>query len=333
MKKKSNIYAAAILGGMLSSVLILAASSIAHAQANAVVTPDQTSAATASQASAQSAPQNNVAPPAPEATQEETPLEITADQSLQWNQNQKSYTARGRAQAQQGDMTLNAETLEAFYREGATSSNEIFEMIATDNVKIVSQGHTAYGDKVIYNVDNATAIMTGKNLLMESEGQTVTARDQFVYHTDSGKLIAKGQAVATRAQDKITADELAAIFSTPSKTSGDKIQKPKSLGATDTNSTSKRQLDTITATGNVVITTPTEIITGSHGIYDAKTNKATLTGHVVIKRDQHVLEGEKAIVDMNTHISELTGGNIHTGGRVRGVFYPAAEKSKKDAQQ
>ena len=92
----------------------------------------------------------------------------------------------------------------------------------------------------------------------------------------------------------------------------------------------KRKLDHADADGHVVITTPTDVLTGDHGTYTAGTSLAVITGHVKITRGPNVLEGERAEVDLATNVSRMIGApdSAQTGtGRVRGVFYPGSGKT------
>jgi lipopolysaccharide export system protein LptA len=247
-----------------------------------------------------------------------TPVEITADGSLEWNRNEKTFIARKNALAKQGETSIHAETLTAHYRDGAGGGMDIHQVQAESGVELKSKDTTAYGQKADYDLDKAYAIMTGDNLKMISPDQTVTARDKFEYWTTEGKLIAVGNARADRKNAKGETDTLEA----------DTISAILKDGAQG-----QRKLETLEATNNVVITTPTEKITGQHGIYHADTNKATLTGGVVLHRGPNVLEGDRAEIDMNTNTSQLFGGAVTptASGQVRGVFYPGTEKNDGSA--
>lgn len=240
------------------------------------------------------------------------PLEITADETLEWMRTDKKFVARGKAAAKQGDVVINADTLTADYRENKKSSFDIYRLTATGNVVITSGGHVATGEKAVYEVDTSLAVMTGDNLSLTAPEQKVTARDRFEYHVNKGELHAIGQAHATQGQDTIDADRMAAYFS---------------KGADG-----KNKLDKMTADGNVVIITPTEKLAGARGIYTAAADTAELIGAVRITRGPNVLEGERAEVNLTTSVSKMYGGGNtgETPGRVRGVFYPGSEK-KPDA--
>lgn len=230
------------------------------------------------------------------------PLEITADDTLEWRRNDRQYVARGNASAKQGDVTIAADMLRADYRETASSSSDIYKLTAEGTVRIISQGNTAEGDRAEYDVDARKAVMTGKSLRLTSPEQVVTARDRFEYDVAGGRLSAVGAARAVQGDDRIDAAILSAVFAADTKTG-------------------KRTLKRLEAEGGVTITTPAEILTGDHGDYDSATNVARLTGHVRIVRGPNTLEGESAEVNLTTNVSTMRG-NSAAGGRVRGVFYP-----------
>ncbi len=233
------------------------------------------------------------------------PLEITADESLEWHRTEKLFIAKKNAVATQGETNIAAQTLTAHYREDAKGDMEISKLTADDAVTITSNETTAHGQKAVYDLDSGLATMTGDNLKMVGPDQTVTAQDRFEYWINDNRLNAIGRAKVTRLEDTVEADKVSATF------------KESAEG--------ERVLDAMEATGNVVITTPTEVVTGSHGIYHAETNIAELSGGVQIKRGPNILEGEKAQVNLNTNVSKMYG-SAQTGGRVRGVFYPGSEE-------
>lgn len=243
-------------------------------------------------------------------TQKDKPLEITADQTLEWHRNDKKYIARGKAEAKQGLTTINAETLTADYRETAQSNFDIYRMTAQDNVIITSQGNQAFGDKAVYELDTGIATMTGTALKMTAPDQTITARDKFEYGVTEGRLSAYGDVIILRGKDKIQADKASAFFAENTESE-----------------TSSRKLERFEGEGNVIITTPTEILQGDRGVYRADSNTAEVLGNVKITRGPNVLEGERAEINLTTNVSRMFGNTTTTsptGGRVKGVFYPGS---------
>ena len=239
------------------------------------------------------------------------PLEITADNSLEWYRAEQKLVAKGNAIAKQETSSIEAETLSANYREGAEGRFEISQMNADSNVIIRAQNSTAYGDNAVYNLDQSLATMTGESLRMISPDQVVTAQERFEYHVDQGKLLAIGNAEATRpnkngGNDKLNANTISAVFKE--------------------NAQGERVLETLEAKGNVIITTPAEKVTGTYGIYRASTNKAEIKGNVMITRGPNILQGERAEVDMTTNTSRIFGGGTQNNGRVKAVFYPGSSE-------
>ncbi|MEM6781236.1 MAG: LptA/OstA family protein [Pseudomonadota bacterium] len=142
---------------------------------------------------------------------------------------------------------------------------------------------------------------------MVSPDQTITANDKFIYQTAQRRATAVGNAKVVLAEDTLSANTIEAVFKEQSNEGG------------------QDAVETLEAKGNVVITTPTEVLSGNYAIYRSATNKAEITGNVKITRGPNILEGARAEVDLTTNISKMFGAE-ETGERVRGVFYPNSEK-------
>src|SRR3546814_2214101 len=70
------------------------------------------------------------------------PLEINANDGIEWNRNDKTYIARGNARAASGDVEVLADVLTAHYRDPGgdeEASTEIYLLEAVGNVRINSQ--------------------------------------------------------------------------------------------------------------------------------------------------------------------------------------------------
>jgi lipopolysaccharide export system protein LptA len=242
---------------------------------------------------------------APFASGAASPLEISADQGLTWDRAGRRYIAQGRAEVRQGDMRVTADKLTAEYADdgGAT---DVRRVVAEGNVTLAQPPYTAFGDRAEYDVAAGRAVMTGTGLRIETPGETLTARDRLTYHAADGRMTAEGDALLKRAADSLAAARMDATFATGAD------------GA--------RALDAITAEGGVTIRTPRETITGSRGVYRARTQQAELTGDVTIAQDKNRLEGRRATVDMRTGVSTLYGAG-GGDGRVRGVFYPKSSSA------
>lgn len=261
------------------------------------------------------------AAPAPASSNQ--PIEITATETVEWLRNQNQYVARKDVIVKQGAMEIHSDLLTADYREGAQSSTEIWQLTAEGNVQVKDETTTAYGDRGVYDVPKGVAVLTGGNLRLVSPDQTVTATERMEYYANERMAKAIGNATVLRAEDKVQANVLTAYFkddtAQPAAKEAGKKPAGGALGGGG-------NIDRLEADGNVVITTPTEKITGSKAVYRAATNTADITGKVKLVRGENVLEGERAEVNLTTNVSKMFGSKTESG-RVRGVFFPGSDSS------
>lgn len=233
------------------------------------------------------------------------PVEISADNSLEWLQKEQQYVANGNVEVVQGDSKIFADRLIADYRENEKTGNtEIWQLTAYDNVRLENQDSTALGDKAVYNIDTGLSILTGNNLSLKTPDQTITATERMEYNMNSGVAKAIGGAKIIRNSDTLSANSITANF-----------QK-------DANG--KQVLKTATSNGHVTIKTPDETLTGDKGIYNAVTNTAEITGNVKIVRGPNILKGARAEINLTTNISKMFGAP-NNGKRVKGVFFPSSK--------
>ena len=236
----------------------------------------------------------------------EKPIEINAEEGIEWQQKNKAYIARGNARAAQGDVAVLADTLSAYYRETEDGGTDIWRIDAVGRVRIVTPTQRAFGDKAVYDVEQGILILTGGSRL-ETETDRITARDSLEYWEKRNLAVARGNAIATRGENRLRADVLTAYFA-------------KDVGGTS-------QVRKVDAFDNIVITTPDEIVRSSRGVYDVETGIATLTGQVKITRGNDQLNGEYAEVNLNTGVSKLFGRG--TRG-VQGIFTPDRDIRQPD---
>src|SRR6266851_565598 len=155
--------------------------------------------------------------PAPNDNQ---PLQIQADSGIEWQQDAHLYIARGNAVAIRGSSEVHADTLVAHYREvkaGSTSSNtggntEVYRVEAEGRVTLKRDAQNVVGDRVVYDVDRAIAVITGNGLKLTTPTDTVTARDSLEWYDQKQVAVARGDAVAIRNGKMIKADILTAYM-------------------------------------------------------------------------------------------------------------------------
>ncbi|QEO16626.1 LptA/OstA family protein [Acetobacter vaccinii] len=269
-------------------------------------------------------------------------IAITAAGGFDWDQNQKKVTAYDQAKAVRGDVTVTADKLIAYYRKKPTGTpqpqaetappaspaktateegqdsgaNEIYRLEAVGHVHIFTPTDQAWGEKAVYDMDNAVLVMTGGNLRLATPQDVLTARDSMEYYTQKHMSIGRGNAtVTTNDHRQIRADVLVG-YSGPAGDSAAKKQKDTGgnpLGA------ASGKLEKVNAFGHVWVRTQTEIVTGDRGVYVPDSGIARIVGNVHITRGPNQIQGAAAVINLKTGIATMTE---HPGGRVSGVVLP-----------
>jgi len=248
------------------------------------------------------------------------PIHIEASEGIEWQRQNQVYVARGDARAIQGGVTVEADELVAHYRSSEAGVDEIYQIDANGNVRILSDQEEATSDRAIYDVAKGELIMTGERVQLVTATDTIVARESLEYYEDRQLAIARGDALAIRDDRRVRADELRAHFA------------PKSSEARSS------QMERIEAVGNVHLSTATDIVTAERGEYRLDEGMATVTGNVRITRGDTQLNGDRAEVDLNTGQSRLLTEAPDGGAadqRVRGIFIPTAprEDTRENGEQ
>jgi lipopolysaccharide export system protein LptA len=87
----------------------------------------------------------------------------------------------------------------------------------------------------------------------------------------------------------------------------------------------KQSIRRLEARGGVVVTQKDQTATGENGIYDLKSNTVTLSGNVVVSQGPNVTRGDRLVVDLATGVSrvECNSGQC----RVRALIQPGSTPS------
>jgi lipopolysaccharide export system protein LptA len=237
------------------------------------------------------------------------PMEIQAEEGIEWIEEKKVYIARGKAQATRGELIVNADVLTAHYRPTEEGGTDIWRLDADGTVKIRNPSSVTYADRGVFDITKGILVLTGRHLRMETGNNTVTARDSLEYWQLKNMAVARGSAHVVSKDRQMDADILIAYFhEVPEK--GMELQR-------------------IEAFDNVKIKTSTETATSERGIYDMITGIVSIFGSVKIFRGNDQLTGEYGEVNLETGISRLLNAPPSGGrkGRVRAVF--SAKKGAK----
>src|SRR5260370_19362498 len=146
-----------------------------------------------------------------------SPIQIQADSGIEWQQDAHVYIARGNAIVTRGPGEIHADTLIAHYRQAKGGGNpgantEIYRVEAEGRVTLKRDAQTVVGDRAVYDVDQAIAVVTGKGLQLTTPTDTVTARDSLDWYDQQQVAVARGNAVATRNGKTIKGDVLTAYM-------------------------------------------------------------------------------------------------------------------------
>lgn len=259
----------------------------------------------------------------------EGPLEIEADEGIEWRRNEQVYIASGNAVARRGAVSVHADRLIAHYRDrqdgesdddsgeeaAGLGGTEIYRVEAEGSVRIEGENETAYGDHGLYDMDRAVVVLTGENLRFETPEETITARDSLEFWQEEELAVARGDAEARQGERSIRANVLSAYLT---------IDDDEENGAEGGEGQGDGSVRRIEAFENVRIATADEVATGDKGVYEAATQVATLYGDVKMTRGGNQLNGGYAEVNLETGVSRLMGGppDGEAQQRVRGLLRP-----------
>ncbi|MEK9755327.1 MAG: LptA/OstA family protein [Rhodospirillaceae bacterium] len=236
----------------------------------------------------------------------EEPVEVYADNGIEWQQERLLFIARGNARAVRGPVTVFADELRAYYRQNEGNKTDIWRLDAIGKVRIKSPDGTAYGEHAVYNIDDGILVLTGgREVKLITPTDLITAEKQLEYWEKRQMAVARGNAMAKREGKFLNARVLAAYFE---------------RGANGEN-----KLHRVEAFDDVKVTTPQETALSKRGVYNAESGIATLSGDVRILRGGNTLNGCSAEVNLNTGVSRLYGCKMDANGatnRVRGVLQP-----------
>jgi lipopolysaccharide export system protein LptA len=256
------------------------------------------------------------------------PLEVFADDGIEWHREEGLYIANGNAAAIQGTTEVYADRLVAYYRpsetgDGESGTSNIHRMEALGNVTIQMPNQTITGEKAVRDLERDVMWLTGDNLRMETDTDIVTARDSLEYWQARRLAVARGDAVSTQKESgqTITADVLTAYF----KDEAEIEANPKGAKAGQAGAGpgmvapggDQSRVRIMTAVGDVVVTTDSDVIRGDEATYDPNTGEAIILGAVTITSKGEQMSGNRATVNMRTGVSRLFSDGK---GRARALF-------------
>ncbi len=213
------------------------------------------------------------------------PIEITADNGIEWQRDKKLMIASGRAKATRGNASVEADKLLAYYKKDKSGKSNLSRLDAIGQVIITSPTQKLTGEMGSYDLIGGILVMTGKKVKMFTGKSEITADQQLEFYEKKEMAVARKNALANHDGKLLRANVLVALFFKDKK--------------------GKSQLRRVQAFDNVRVITKTESVWADKGIYDVTSGIATLDGNIRINRDGSQLNGESAIINLNTGVSKL----------------------------
>ena len=228
------------------------------------------------------------------------PITIEANDSLEWNQTDGTYIAKGDAYVEQGQANITASHIIANYAtQGET--RDITQVTATGSVTYIEGENTAKGEKLDYDLIGNFYVLTGKNASVTGPKGTMTATKSITYDS------------ADSNDRKVTAIGTAHY----KNSDGRNVFGDRLIAYIDADGT----LKTIDAYDNTkVITAQGTVATSDELNYTARTSMAHLDGNVKIIDNENIMQGARAKIDFDKEISTIISGP--TGKRVIGILTP-----------
>ena len=233
-------------------------------------------------------------------------IELTADNSLEWQQKEKVIIADGNAFAKKGDISVRADRMHAFYRTKG-KKNDIYMVSGKNNVVIKSASEKAIGNDIIYDIDKGVMVLTGTPTTAYIRGNVLTS-DVFEYWQFQNMAVSRGNAKIVKDDGKtVTAKIMTAHF-------GKKDSNVKGK-----NGNSQLEIEYIDLFDDIVFTGENEKIYADRARYNLITMIIRLEGNIRMEKGKSRLNGSYAIVNMKTGISKLFKSGQD---KVKGVFIP-----------
>ena len=234
------------------------------------------------------------------------PIEITADNGIEWKKNKEILIASGNAKASRGGITVLAEVLRAYYRKKTTGGTDLYRLEAAGGVKIFSDNESMEGQTAVLDFEQAILKVDGKKVIYKAGPNTITANQQMEYWERQKMAVARGNAVAIHKGKTLRADVLKAL-----------LRK---------NKTGRSEVYIIEAFNNVLIVSDKDRLRSDSAIYKLDSGIVTLKKNVSIVREDSILNGDLAEINLKTGISKLltvdSVGSRKERKRVRGLIYP-----------
>ena len=195
----------------------------------------------------------------------ENPVEIYAEDSIEWHKNEKKYLAQETLEPSSGSMSLTSDRIEAFYDEKEESDMDIKLIKAHNKVVITDKKLKIVGGKLAeYNLKKDYFSIFGQKLLLTSENNRLKSNNKMEYWRQKGIAIATGNATTIKGTEFIIKSEKLVWYV-------DEVEE-------------KMNVKKILGFNNVSIRTNNEVAFSDKALYNKENGICKLFGNVKLQR-------------------------------------------------
>lgn len=145
-----------------------------------------------------------------------------------------------------------------------------------------------------------TGVQLGGVDAQEQDEPVEVTANQLTVDQNAGSAVFSGDVVVVQGEIRINAPEMTVQYL---------LQPDGTVGST---------VDTITATGGVLMVTPTEQATADRAVYTPARDEVVMTGDVLLTQGPNTINGTRMVWD-------VTSGAGRMEGRVRSILQPQGE--------
>ena len=172
------------------------------------------------------------------------------------------------------------------------------------NVSTILKGGTAAA------LLTATMAIGGAQAQIQGNAPVDISADEFESIDAQAVAIYRGRVEAVQGQSRLRCSELRVQFSR---------RAGQPAGAVAAN---MGDVQRMTCVGPVFYVTPTQNARSDNAVYEAGPETITMTGNVVVTQGQNVATGDRAVINTRTNDARLEAAGRAGSDRVRTVLYP-----------
>lgn len=118
---------------------------------------------------------------------------VTARDTLEYHEKSNTAVARGKAVAVHDKRRVEADVLKARFARDSSGRMEMVEMTAEGNVTVLAGNDVTRGDRVVYDVKNNIAVMTGNVRISRGDTQLSGDRAEVDLARGESRLVNQGR--------------------------------------------------------------------------------------------------------------------------------------------